>query len=308
MSVSIYEASASDVTSYLAAESVQTVVTSPPYYGLREYVSLEPEVWGGRRYCQHEWDDAVGDTCLICGAWRGELGHEPEPRLYASHLADVFDQIKKVLRPDGTVWLNLGDTYAGSGRGPSGRTSVVSPQEEKQGFRVARRRRAPAGYKNKDLMGIPWLVAEELRRRGWYVRAQIIWHKTNAKPESVGDRPTVDYETIFLLSKSQCYFYNRIAAREPGVLGEDRRLRSVWSFAVETRADHQAPFPLALASRCVRLGTPELGATVLDPFCGSGTTALASVRAGRRFVGLDVSPASVCASRKRLEGEWITIN
>jgi DNA modification methylase len=218
----------------LESESVQTCVTSPPYWLLRDY-GVEPLVWDGVENCDHQWGDTIavnatnhtdkrrwnhtrngrdeeqptekrvawlrtivdqGNVCEACGAWRGNLGLEPMPDLYVQHIMDVFRELKRVLRNDGTLWLNLGDSYAG-GRWGGGNAP------------------ATGDLKPKDLVGIPWMVAFALRADGWYLRSDIVWSKPNPMPESVTDRPTKSHEYIFLLSKSQRYFYDAAAIAEP---------------------------------------------------------------------------------------------
>lgn len=210
----------------LPSESVQCVVTSPPYWGLRAY-GTEPQIWGGEVGHDHSWsgpaprrsrsegdvqtpDSTVGGASCACGAWLGELGNEPTPELFVSHLADVFDEVRRVLRQDGTLWLNLGDSYNGSGKGPTGRNGIQKA-ERRQNF-VDQKSEA-AGLKPKDLVGIPWRVAFELQKRGWWLRSDCIWAKPNPMPESVRDRPTRCHEYVFLLTKSERYFYDADSVR-----------------------------------------------------------------------------------------------
>ncbi len=239
----------------LADRSVQCVVTSPPYWGLRVYAGVQPSVWGGDPECEHDWDVAcyrrrsnddkgggkqltnVGSTgrdvpieyatCSHCGAWYGCLGLEPTPGLYVQHLVEVFREVWRVLRPDGTLWLNLGDTYNSNpswGRGrstlESRRQSVIPPKPAGGWYDHSK----TVDLKSKDLVGIPWRVAFALQAEGWYLRSDIIWAKGlsfcpaysgSVMPESVADRPTSAYEHVFLLSKSVRYYYDNDAVREP---------------------------------------------------------------------------------------------
>lgn len=272
-----------DLLRELPAGSVQTAFTSPPYHGLRFY-GTPPQVWGGDPSCQHvyrstpprrNYDDSMvknspkqrsnrgtlhtevfGGVCVTCGAWRGELGLEPTPELYIEHLCDVIDEFKRVLRDDGTLWLNLGDSYVGGGRGSGikkdGEQTLSSKQywENNQNGEVPRSR--PFGvYKNKDLEGVPWAVAFELRRRGWYLRSAIVWVKgieredadngesrttVNGMPHSVHDRPTDAYEMIFLLTKSRDYFYDNNAVRQP--LAESSIAESKVAYRGEATKDY----------------------------------------------------------------------
>ena len=228
---------------------VQMCVCSPPYWAKRDY-SVTSQVWRGDADCDHMWgeesftksapnrdvsggfsgrdlgtrgrqghaasvgmDASRGSFCLRCGAWRGDLGLEPTPELYVTHLVEIFREVRRVLRDDGTLWLNLGDSYAGSG-GPGS-------QYDKKGLGKGRFKkfrtpsRVVANLKPKDLVGIPWMVAFALRGDGWWLRSDVIWFKPNGKPESVGDRPTCVHEYLFLLSKSRRYFYDQDAIREP---------------------------------------------------------------------------------------------
>lgn len=265
-------------------------VTSPPYFGLRDYGTRR---WfGGDPECPHEkttehgphhpgqveqtkWKSAEaagkGQTattrsCLRCEAWYGQLGLEPTPELYVAHLVEVFREVKRVLRPDGVFWLNVGDSYARGrqGRADGGRTSS-DPNHWKQSVPEEHVDRGiPPGYKDKDLIGIPWMLALALRADGWYLRQEIIWEKPNVMPESVRDRPTRAHEQVFLLTKSRDYFYDQEADRELFVEeGREggRNLRSVWKINPQPyRGAHFAVFPMRLPERCIKLGTSEHGA------------------------------------------------
>lgn len=254
----------------LEAKSAQTVVTSPPYWGLRDY-GIEPSVWGGDPQHAHEWGDGLrktgggrgqgsssirlgrenvraqelvreqGNTCE-CGAWRGCLGLEPTPAMFVQHIVEVFRELRRVLRDDGTIWVNLGDSYAtGAGavglrpgggvqgdrwaRGPAanGRGEAQgSSRESGLGPMTQPNRMPQEGLKPKDLVGIPWMCAFALRDDGWYLRADIIWNKPNPMPESVRDRPTKAHEYIFLLAKNERYFYDDEAIREPASVGVNK--------------------------------------------------------------------------------------
>src|SRR5690606_14776859 len=229
----------------LPEESVHCVVTSPPYWGLRDY-GLPPTVWGGDPYCDHEWGlqergrrkDVLpseqsaagrlgtheratglndgGRVCVRCGAWRGQLGLEPTPELYVEHMVEVFREVRRVLRRDGTLWLNLGDSY-NAYNGNRGTESRYAGDRRKIGEPMF-----PQGHglmvptlKPKDLIGLPWRVAFALQADGWYLRSDIIWAKPNPMPESVTDRPTKAHEYVFLLSKSPRYYYDADAIGEP---------------------------------------------------------------------------------------------
>ncbi len=250
----------------LPAGFAQTCITSPPYWNLRDY-GVEPQVWGGEEGCSHEWRDAAsaflrgGEFCDRCGAWFGCLGLEPDPNLYVEHLVQVLAAVRRALRDDGTLWLNLGDTFASN--------------------------QPPAGFKPKDMIGIPWRVGLALQSDGWWLRSDNIWQKPNAMPESVQDRPTRAHEYVLLLAKSQRYFYDAEAVREPersshrsgndyrrpprltyrdpdGPRGGDddwlpgagRNRRSVWTIPTQAFSGaHFATFPERLVEPCVLAGS-----------------------------------------------------
>lgn len=237
------------------AGSVHMVVTSPPYYGLRDY-KLSATIWGGDPACEHVWTDVadgyvghrgnrgqvpqtkwpgqqeysqnlggqVSGFCA-CGGWLGTLGLEPTPDLYVAHLVDVFREVWRALRDDGTLWINLGDSYASAWPAPSTRRNIIG-NPMAGGKRGPQRQSKLSGtLKEKDLIGIPWLTALSLRDDGWYLRRDIIWAKPNPMPESVEDRPTTSHEYIFLLTKHERYFYDAEAIAEPQV--EQERLRRI---------------------------------------------------------------------------------
>ncbi len=232
----------------LPDESVQCVVSSPPYFGLRAY-GTDAQLWGGDPRCDHRWGPALrapcadaasgpngrginhavsrwrpketGPFCLRCGAWRGELGLEPSVDVYVAHIVEVFREARRVLRRDGVLWLNLGDSYTSGGR------TSRDPGKSRMngGGRVAgltdpgTRPPTPAGLKPKDLIGVPWRVALALQADGWWLRSDVIWHKPNPMPESVRDRPTRSHEYVFLLTRSPRYFYDADAVREVAKFG-----------------------------------------------------------------------------------------
>jgi DNA modification methylase len=251
-------------------ESVQCCVTSPPYWHLRDYQCKE------------------------------QIGNDPTPEEYAKDLVDVFQGVHRVLKQDGVLFLNLGDTYCGGGgycpNAPSNRSG--SKQSTNRGSKSGSRP-VPEGYKAKDLVGFPWLMAFKLREAGWYLRADIIWDKTNCMPENVTDRPTRSHEYVFLLSKSPKYFFDHKIIREVGANGKPRNQRTIWAIPkAQSRTVHTAVFPEALVERCVLAGSRE-GDTVLDPFAGSGTTGVVSMRLGRIFVGIELNEdyCEVCEER-----------
>lgn len=281
--------------------SVQTCITSPPYWGLRDY----------------------GVT--------GQLGLEPTPEAYVVRLVEIFAEVRRVLRADGTLWVNLGDSYASGGKGGGGsfmaerRDAAWQKRSALNGWRSR-----PAGLKDKDLVGIPWRVAFALQADGWYLRSDIIWHKPNPMPESVTDRPTKAHEYLFLLAKSERYYYDAEAIAETATNGErfhgdygkpgcvrdinrrngrqdtaniteTRNARSVWTLSTQANPEaHFATFPIELPERCI-LAATRPGDLVLDPFSGAGTTGLACLRQGRRYLGIELNPAYVSIAHERAE-------
>jgi DNA modification methylase len=282
----------------LPSESVHTCVTSPPYFGLRDYGMQE------------------------------QIGLEPTPEAFVQELVELFREVRRVLRNDGTLWLNLGDTYAMSTRGSSDNAG------KSQGRNVGsylnnRKAQIPNRLKPKDLIGIPWRVAFALQADGWYLRQDIIWHKPNPMPESVKDRCTKSHEYIFLLSKSSKYYYDAKAIEEPakwerwgnqterkshkgtaGHLGgktlaelpirDKKNKRSVWQVSTKPfKGAHFATFPPDLIEPCVLAGCPEDG-VVLDCFMGAGTTALVAKRNGRNYIGCELNPEYKAIAEERV--------
>lgn len=270
----------------LDADSVHCCVTSPPYFCLRDY------------------------------GVPGQIGQEGTPEEYIARLVEVFHEVHRVLRPDGTLWVNIGDSYTSGGR-------KTRDHDKKLPARAANQRPGtPDGLKPKDLIGIPWMLAFALRSEGWYLRQDIIWHKPRCIPESVRDRCTRSHEYIFLLSKSERYFFDADAIKEPtaestkirmaqdiahqagssrqpnktngplkpGGDGVARNKRSVWSICpAYFKGAHFAVYPEGLVEPCVLAGCPE-GGTVLDPFTGSGTTGAVAKRLRRNFIGIELNP------------------
>ena len=248
--------------------TVQTVVTSPPYWSLRDYEVADQT---GR-------DDSLQD--------------------YLADIVAAFDELRRVLRDDGTVWLNAGDVYT------SGNRRYRAPDRKNRARAMDVRPPTPKGLKPKDLIGVPWRLALMLQEAGWWIRSEVIWHKPNAHPESVGDRPTKAHETIFLLSKSQNYYYDVDAVRGPN----GRRLRTVWDIPTEPvkrpngyADDHPAMMPMTLVRRCVSITSPETS-VVLDPYAGSGTTLLAAEELGRSWIGIELNPSFVDLIERRFKG------
>jgi len=294
----IIQGDALTVLSGMESESVNCCVTSPPYWGLRDY------------------------------GVDGQLGLEKTPEEYVEKMTGIFREVRRVLRDDGTLWLNLGDSYSGSG-GWSGCKEGVSLSTSNMGKKASGvGRKDVIGLKPKDLIGIPWRVAFALQRDGWYIRCDIIWAKPNPMPESVKDRPTKAHEYIFLMSKNQKYYYDADAIREladPDLTVRDRdttklnntpgrtkmgglktneyeykNKRSVWNVPTQPFPDaHFAVFPPKLIEPCILAGSPE-GGIVLDPFFGSGTTGLVAKNAARKFTGIELNEEYIKMAEKRL--------
>jgi DNA modification methylase len=321
LTVEIIQGDCRDVLELMPSASVNCIVTSPPYFGLRDY------------------------------GVDGQMGLEPTPDEFVTALVGVLREARRVLRDDGTLWLNLGDSYSGAGY--SNHANTGGAQREDGG---KQRHLTGTGLKSKDLIGIPWRVAFALQADGWYLRQDIIWHKPNPMPESVMDRCTKAHEYIFLLSKSPKYFFDHMAIRTPLAEtsvarlsqpnidqqeGSDRvpgktngkmkavrfggnkygdsdaaetrtksgnewtastgaNKRSVWSVSTKPFKDaHFATFPPDLIEPCVLAGCPA-GGTVLDPFFGAGTTGLVAQRHGRNAIGIELNPDYIAIAKRRL--------
>jgi DNA modification methylase len=278
---------------------------------------------------QYRGDES--NFCQFCGAWLGCFGLEPTPELYIEHAVAIFHEIRRVLRDDGTLWLNIGDSYARNGGTPGGGNREMMHLEGTQ----SRMTKLPKGstLKEKDLVGIPWMLAFALRADGWYLRQEIIWAKPNPMPESVTDRCTKSHESLFLLSKSPKYYFDHEAIKEPAVQAgrvradkmggnkgdvvnhspgavfngaETRNRRSVWSVTTQPFPEaHFATFPPKLIEPCILAGCPENG-TVLDPFAGSGTTGLVALRHKRNFIGIELNPEYIAMANNRILKELLS--
>ena len=287
----------------LPSESVDCCITSPPYYGLRDY------------------------------GVEGQIGLEESPEAYVSKLVEVFREVRRVLKKEGTLWLNLGDSYAGSSGCHKGGSEKANSNAGATNSYIM-----PKPGKPKDLIGIPWMVAFALRADGWWLRSDIIWAnlsmvrpfqspKPNCMPESCKDRPTKSHEYIFLLSKSQKYYYDSDSIKEPAITTENRsgkgkydgdgsmkaraltgsdpnplgrNKRTVWTVATKPYSEaHFATFPPALIEPCIRAGCPE-GGICLDPFFGAGTTGLVAKKLGRHYIGIELNPEYIGMAQKRI--------
>jgi len=265
----IYSGDCREVLSSFEDESINCCVTSPPYWGLRDYGT------------------------------DSQIGLEDDPKSFVEELVGVFREVRRVLRDDGVLWLNLGDSYAGNNSRASnnGRAGFGAPREGVFS-------RTGEGLKPKDLVGIPWMVALALREDGWYLRQDIIWHKPNPLPESVKDRCTKSHEYIFLLSKSQSYYFDYESIREPAIGSTDDGLknkRSVWTVPVRPyKGSHFATFPTDLIRPCILAGSPP-GGVVLDPFGGSGTTVAVSLQEYRQGVAIELNQEYLPLIQRRID-------
>jgi len=323
MSYTILQGDVHDQLKNIPDGTVRCCVTSPPYWGLRDY------------------------------GVEGQLGREPTPDAYVAAMVEVFREVRRVLADDGTLWLNLGDSYVGPPRGNkngwegSGLAGIQSETYQatlNAGTATTIDKSKLVGLKSKDLIGIPWRVAFALQADGWYLRSDIIWSKPNPMPESVTDRPTKAHEYIFLLSKSAKYYYDAKACAEPtvntrkpgrsitdtrtthgtgggnsglnnlmsryhnGDAPTTRNRRSVWHIATHPyKGAHFATFPPALIEPCILAGSAP-GDTVLDPFLGSGTTLAVAKQHGRNGIGCELNPEYVALAHQRIDAVAIPLS
>lgn len=356
----IYCESAMDTLSRMPDNFLDMVMTSPPFFGLRSY-GTEPQVWGGDD-CDHVWGKqikyakedkrtpeqkaaqgavvgnsvnsigfAVGNSgafCQSCGSWRGELGLEPTFQLYISHLIDIFREVKRVLKPTGTVWVNLGDSFSGSWGAMS---HSLDGKGQKTGYVERPNTSRPQGIRSKSLMNIPARFAIAMTDELQFInRNHIIWHKPACMPSSAKDRFTVDFESIFFFTKSDKYWFeqqledvkqvslDRVKSRwksDHDSIGhidveqmgsrfcnpEGRNMRTVWKVNFEPQSEeHYASYPTKLISTPILAGCPE-GGIVYDPFTGTGTTQAVAYKLGRQFLGSELNPKYYEIANKRLE-------
>jgi site-specific DNA-methyltransferase (cytosine-N4-specific) len=260
----ILEGDALNALRLLPTGSVQCVVTSPPYWGLRDY-GIE-----------------------------GQIGLETTLPQFINKLVTIFNEVKRVLRDNGTLWLNIGDGYTSGNRG------YRASDKKNPARAMTIRPNTPKGLKPKDLQGIPWRLAFALQEDGWYLRSDIVWHKPNAMPESVKDRPTRAHEYLFMLTKSERYYYDSESIKETGINGKLRNRRSVWEVNTQAFSEaHFATFPPRLIEPCI-LASSKVGDPVLDPFFGSGTVGVVCVQNQRRYVGIELNSEYVEMAAKRL--------
>lgn len=298
-----------DVLKDIETASIDVCITSPPYWGLRDYKS-EPVVWGGSPDCEHDWDRCINSNiengaqssyCLKCGAWKGQLGLEPTPHEYVKHLLSIFDEVKRVLKPTGSCWVNIGDTYNGNKNGNT---------DENKNKKVC------GDIKNKSLVQIPSRFAIAMTDNGWILRNECIWHKPNVMPQSVKDRFTVDFEKLFFFTKEPTYYFNqqKEPLKHPNVISQfgkqkkgntnfkysgklydatkldGKNVRTTWSIpTTPSKEEHCAMFPIALIDIPIKSCCPQ-GGIILDPFCGSGTTLEYCRKHSINGIGIEINP------------------
>ena len=320
-------------------------VCSPPYFSQRDYSTA---CWvGGDSECNHQRsnkqvaatknehlsaDGLYKDICSKCGAKRvdKQIGLEPTPKLYVDNLVRIFDEVQRVLKPTGTCWVVIGDTFAGGGRG----SGYGGKQDSNKGCANMPRSRVPLGMKPKELMEIPWMFAFALRKAGWLVRQEVVWNKPNVLPEAVKDRCVKSHESIFLLTKKGHYYFDYESILEPCVTPKDakaghtfgslkgkadtvakahaadlghkweyspsRRKRSVWTCTtVAYKGAHFAAYPPELIRPCIKAGCPK-GGIVLDPFGGSGVTGMVAKQEGCHYVLIELNPDYITMAEKRI--------
>lgn len=345
----IYIGNVIDVLSKFPDECIDMVMTSPPYWALRDYDS-PPLIWGGLSTCKHKWqkkrtkwhsdrgknpqkevyDDSfqkegtLSAFCLKCRAWRGALGLEPNPDDFVDHLCRVFSEVRRVLKKTGACYVVIGDTYSATRWSESRGTSFMQYGKNSKKNQVFKKE---SGLPDKCLVGIPSRFSEEMKKRYWILRNELIWHKPNCQPSSAKDRYMVDFEKIFFFVKDQKYYFerqlepaaydgrkdirykggpkdvatgahNRWQKNEKGEYVRNKR--SVWTINTKPYAEaHFATYPEELCYTPIKASCPE-GGIVLDPFIGSGTTAVAARSLGRHYIGIELNPSYLKMINKRL--------
>lgn len=363
----IYNENCLDTLSRMPDSFLDCVVTSPPYYGLRSY-GTEPQIWGGNELCDHVWGEQIknpkldtrpielkiaqggqvgsnvasqhwaqgnlGNFCQLCNAWRGELGLEPTFQLYIAHLIDIFREVKRVLKPTGTVWVNLGDSYSGNGYKQTVAGQNRSNGADNESFRD-KYQRDDGDIRAKSLMNIPHRFAIAMTDELQFIqRNNIIWHKPACMPSSAKDRFTVDFENIFFFTKEPKYWFeqqleeytqpldrwggDKLVANGVGMwdagTGQEmyrdrdmrpnpdgRNMRTTWTVNFEPSGEeHYASYPTRLIEIPIKAGCPE-GGIVYDPFGGTATTAVTAHKLGRQWICSELQPKYAEIANKRLE-------
>jgi site-specific DNA-methyltransferase (cytosine-N4-specific) len=342
-----------EVLAKIPNESIDMLITSPPYWGLRNY-NTNPQLWDVNKNCDHIWraytrkgttggtksekvrikdqenyqivPDTEQQVCTKCGAWKGELGAEPKIDLYVEHLCNIFDEVKRILKPSGTCWVNIGDTYAANRGYQIDGTKQVNGSQPKN--------KQPQAKDNnilpKSLCGVPDRFKIAMIDDGWICRNEVIWHKSNAMCESVRDRFTVDYEKLYFFVKSPRYYFDADSVKEPSVYPNDNRKarsktnhkrmptekiagvrpgsktypmrnkRCVWKIPTKPfKGAHFATFPEKLIEVPILAGCPD-GGVVLDIFFGSGTTGKVAKSQGKNYIGIELNADYIELAKKRL--------
>ena len=346
----VYKGNSLEVLKTFPDESLDMCITSPPYWGLRDY-GTDGQVWGGDENCKHDFDKSkrklhsgtnsdkglphhknasivdweVEDViCNKCGAWKGELGLEPTPEMFINNLCDIFDEIKRCLRPHGTCWVNLGDSYCRTQNEQVNQKGINAKYQ----YNYKHNKNYGDLYKPKSLVQIPSRFAIEMTNRGWILRNELIWHKPSCMPASVTDRFTVDFEKLFFFTKNKKYYFKQQLEKSthdakertikgtgmrPDEMKRDRKggtagtgtlgrnKRTVWSISTAKFVGaHFAVYPPELIESPINAGCPE-GGVVLDPFFGSGTTAEVAMKQDKNWVGIDLNDDYIKISDKRLK-------
>ncbi len=326
----IYQTDAITGLGMLDDASVDCIVTSPPYWQLRDY-GLSPLLWGGDAGCAHDFDK--WNVCRKCGGWSGQLGGEPSREMFVLHLVMIFDECRRVLKPQGSLWVNLGDSYNNSLKYSLKPAPQTISKGNNRNFVYGKNLKSRvSGPPQKSLCNIPGRFADEMILRGWVLRNEIIWHKPSCIPASVHDRFTVDFEKLFFFTKQSDYHFvqqfepyaastparygrgynvdavkNAVYRKQSGTpLGikainpKGRNKRAVWRVSTENnRAMHFASYPTKLIETPIAACCPP-GGIVLDPFMGSGTTAVVARRMGRHYIGIEPNPEYVSIINHRL--------
>lgn len=349
----IHQGNALDVQRTFPEKSIDMCMTSPPYWGLRDY-GMSPMIWDGDDDCDHEWGvnitlkktgggqketpllkgrnlDGInsgkeinqGNFCQKCGAWKGQLGLEPTPDLYIKHLCDIFDETWRVLKEAGSLWVNIADSYGGSG---AGQKDTGKHGYEPKVMVADRKTKPTTKFMPKSLVGIPERFVLEMMNRGWTRRNTIIWFKPNCMPTSAKDRFTVDFEYIYFFTKKKKYYFEQQLEKAKEPPGQTQSLdtpkrfgrvrnmegrtytttghknkRCVWKITTKPfKGAHFAVFPEELCETPIKAGSPR-GGICLDPFFGSGTVGVVARRLGRNYVGIELNPEYIKIANERLK-------
>lgn len=360
----IIRGNALEVLKSFPSESIDMQVCSPPYYALRDYGNSTESIWGGYMDCEHEWNineryvhrGSANNTvhgailkgglevdwktkdgfCSKCGAWKGQLGLEPDFNLYISHLCDIFDEVKRVLKKEGSCWVNISDSYSGNMGKKNGWTdNNLGFSKEgaiESGVCLTNKNKFSFSLPQKCLVGIPFRFALEMINRGWILRNNVIWHKSNCMPSSAMDRFTIDFEYFFFFTKNKNYYFetqyeplarsslkdNRLdkkpskgigkteqgnyAMQRCGAINSNGRIkRAVWNVNPKGfKEAHFAVYPEKLIETPIKACCPE-GGIVLDCFFGAGTTGVVTLKQNKKFVGIELNESYIKIAENRIK-------